>query len=152
DELPDDLASQSDDVEEMWFAFDDCGDRESPLVDAFLAEAELGIGERACLTALRRSSMRLYEVVDAVPGVSLTLRDVIEGDRVTVNERLGSRTLGLREHVAARVVPRGPSGGPEMERGLLHIPMLIKGAVIEQLREHRAHFLDEHRGADLDAF
>ena len=46
----------------------------------FVAEVELGDGERAFLTALRHSSMRLYEVVDVVPGVSLTLKDVIEGN------------------------------------------------------------------------
>jgi hypothetical protein len=151
-ELPPDLAMQSAPVEHAWFAFDYRADRQSPAIDTFLAEVELTDAERAFLTTLLRSSMRLYEVIDAVPGVSLTLRDVLEGNTVTVNERLGSRSVGRHTYIAARVVPRGPSGGPELEAGLLHIPALVKDAVIAQLRDHRARFLDEHRGADLDAF
>jgi hypothetical protein len=152
DELPPELMQFSQAVEDMWCAFDYIGERGVPLVDIFMAEAELGDGERAFLTALRKSSMRLYEVVDAVPGVSLTLRDVIEGGQVTVNERTGSRMISRHEYVAARVVPRGPSGGPEIEAGLLHMPGLFKDSVAEQLREHRAAFLDEHRGASIDEF
>ena len=151
DEMPDELAFQSDTLEDLWFAFDRAGEDGVP-AETFLAETEeLTQGERAFLTALRQSSMHLYEIVDVVPGISLTLRDAIEGGEVTVNERSGSRTLGHHEHVAARVVPRGPSGGPEIEAGILHIPLLLKDAVIAQLREHRARFLDEHRGEDLGA-
>lgn len=151
-ELPEHLAMLSQDVEDLWFAFDHMGDRGMPIVDTFLADAELGEGERAFLTVLRQSSMRLYEIVDAVPGVSLTLRDAIEGGQVTVTERSGSRTIGRHMYVAARVVPREPSGGPEIEAGMLHVPGLVKDQVIAQLREHRARFLDEHRGAPLDDF
>ena len=152
DELSPDLAELSVAVEDVWFAFDYVGDLGAPAVDAFLEEAELGAGERTFLTALRQSSMRLYEIVDAVPGISLTLRDAIEGGQVTVNERRGSRMISRHEYVAARIVPRGPSGGPEIETGLLHIPGLVKDAVVEQLRAHRARFLDEHRGASIDEF
>jgi hypothetical protein len=152
EELPDDLLMCSQEVEDAWFAFDDLGDRGAPIVDTFLAEAELGDGERAFLTALRNSSMRLYEVVAVAPGTSLTLRDAIEGGEITVNERTASRMLGRHVHVAARVVPHGPSGGPELEFGLLHIPRRIERAVVAQLRELRVRFLDGHRSEDLDAF
>jgi SEC-C motif len=152
DDLPPGLATQSGAAEDVWFAFDHCGDRGFPVVDTFLAEAELESGERAFLTALRKSSTRLYEVVDVVPGTSLTLRDAVEGGLVMVSERQGSRTIGRHTYIAARVVPRGPSGGPEIDAGLLHIPGLVKDSVLAQLREHRARYLDEHRGADLDAF
>jgi hypothetical protein len=144
-ELSDELDAQSVTVEDMWYAFDRAGARGVP-ADQCLADAELTGGERAFLTALRRSSMHLYEVVDAVPGVSLTLRDAIEGGQVIVHERSGSRTLGRHDYLAARVVPRGRSGGPEMEAGPLHVPRLLKDAVIAQIREHRARFLDDHRG------
>lgn len=152
DELPEHLTLLSQDVEVLWFALDHVGDRGAPIVDVLLAEADIGDGERAFLTSLRQTSMRLYEVVDAVAGVSLTLRDAIEGGQVTVTERRGSRSLGRHMYVAARVVPRGPSGGPEMEMGTLHIPALVKDAVIDQLRAHRVRFLDEHRGAPIDEF
>jgi len=152
DELPDDLAMMSEQVEDLWFALDYVGDRGTPIVDVLLAEADLDEGERAFLSALRQTSMRLYEVVDSVPGVSLTLRDAIEGGQVTVTERRGSRSIGRHMYIAARVVSRGPSGGPEIEAGLLHIPGLVKDLVIAQLREHRARFLEEHRGALIDEF
>jgi hypothetical protein len=152
DELPEDLAIQSETVEDIWFAFDYVSDRGAPAIDTFLAEAELVDSERAFLTALRQSTMRLYEIVHLVPGVSLTLRDAIEGGQVTINERRGSRQMGRHMYLAARVVPRGPSGGPEMEAGVLHIPGLVKDAVIAQIRAYRATFLDEHRGAPIDGF
>jgi hypothetical protein len=152
DALPPDLAALSRSTEDIWFAFDRRGDRGFPVVDTFLAEADLSAGERAFLTAMRKTSTRLYEAVDVVPGVSLSLRDVIEGGVTTVHERQGSRMVGLHTHVAARLVPRGPSGGPEIDSVLLHIPELVKDSTIVQLRGHRARFLDEHRGADLDTF
>jgi hypothetical protein len=152
DELPPGLATLSVAAEDVWFAFDYCGDRGFPVVDTFLAEAELDSGERAFLTAVRKSSTRLYEVVDLVPGVALTLRDVIEGGQVTVSERQGSRTIGRHSFVAARLVPRGPSGGPEIEAGLLHIPGLLKDTLVARLRDDRAHYLDHHPGVDLDTF
>ncbi len=152
DELPPDPTRASNDVYEMWFAFDRVGDDGSLPVDQFLEHVHLTSGERAFLAALRRSSMRLYEVADAVPGVSLTLRDVVEGDVMTVSERSASRSIDRHEFVAARVVPRGPSGGPEIEAGLLHIPRLIKQGVLEQLREHRQTFLRENPMSGLDAF
>ncbi len=152
DELPPDPTRASNDVYEMWFAFDRVGDDGSLPVDQFLEHVHLTSGERAFLAALRRSSMRLYEVADVVPGASLTLRDVVEGDVVTVSERSASRSIDRYEFVAARVVPRGPSAGSEIEAGLLHIPRLIKQGVLEQLREHRQTFLRENPMSGLDAF
>jgi hypothetical protein len=152
DELPEHLAMLSQDAEDLWFAFDCVSNSGGSIVDALLAEAELGLGERAFLTALRQSTMRLYEIVDAVPGVSLTLRDAIEGGQITVNERRGSREMRRHMFLAARVVPCGPSGGPELEAGVLPIPDLLKDEVIAQIRVLRARFLDEHRGAPINDF
>jgi hypothetical protein len=121
-------------------------------VDLFLEQADVTSGERAFLAALRASSMRIYEVVEVVPGTSLTLRDVVEGGQVTVHERSGSRSIGRHEWIAARVVPRGPSGGPEIEAGLLHIPRMFTESVLAQVRQQRAAFLSEHPGADIAAF
>jgi hypothetical protein len=42
--------------------------------------------------------------------------------RVTVHERLGSRSMSRHSLVAARVNGRGASGLPEIEAGLLSIP------------------------------
>lgn len=152
DELPPERAELFGDVEHLWFVFDHRGAQGTTIADRLLAGAELTPGERAFLTALRRSSMRVYEVIDSHPGVSLTLRDAIEGGTVTVNERQASRTMARHEHLAARIVPQGPSGGPEIEAGLLHIAPMVKEPLLARIQRERARFLDEHGAGDLTAF
>lgn len=150
-ELPPERDELFEDIEHLWFMVDYAGGG-APVVDRFLAGAQLGEGERAFLNALRRSSMRVYEVVAARPGLSLTLRDAIEGGEVTVNERQASRAVARGDYLAARVVSRGPSGGPEIEAGLLHLAPVVRDPLLARIRDERARFLDEHRGADLAAF
>jgi hypothetical protein len=152
DELPPERAELFGDVEHLWFVFDHQDGRGASVADRFLAGTELPAGQRAFLTALRRSSMRIYEVIGASPGVSLTLRDAIEGGSVTVNERQASRTIARQEYLAARIVPHGPSGGPEIEAGLLHIAPQVKDPLLARIHRERARFLDEHGGGDLTAF
>lgn len=152
DELPPERAELFGDVEHLWFVFDHQDDRGASVADRFLVGAELTSGQRAFLTALRRSSMRIYEVIDARPGVSLTLRDAIEGGSVTVNERQASRTIARGEYLAARIVPQGPSGGPEIEAGLLHIAPQVKEPLLARIHRERARFLGEQGGGDLTAF
>jgi hypothetical protein len=152
DDLPPERADLFDDVEQLWFAFDYRGAQGTSVVERFLAGAELGDGERAFLTAAARSSMRIYEVVEASPGTSLTLRDAIEGGTRKVNERQASRAIARGDHLAARVVPRGPSGGPELEAGLLHIAAMVKEPLLARIGRERARHLDEHRGGDLTVF
>ncbi|HWO21866.1 MAG TPA: SEC-C metal-binding domain-containing protein [Kofleriaceae bacterium] len=151
-ELPDELALVSTDVAETWAAFDYIGGRGVSLAGAYLAEAVLADGERAYLTALSRSTMRLYEVVDAAPGHSLTLRDVVEGNQLTLNEHAVSRTVVPHALVAARILPRGPSGGSELEPGLLYIPRIFRDGMVTQLREMRAHFRSEYRDVSIELF
>ncbi len=143
----------SDDAFDMWFAFDFTLDDGRLVVDRFLQEHPgLSTGERAYLRTLAGTAMHIYEVVDALPGVSLTLRDVLEGDQVTVRERLGSRTLNRFDWIAARIVPRGASGQPEIEAGLLPLPPLLHGPVRSQLSCLREAFLRERPGAGVGAF
>jgi hypothetical protein len=151
DELPPERDELFDDIEQLWLMFDHAG-AGGAMVDRFLAGAQLGDGERAFLAALRRSSMRVYEVVAARPGQSLALRDAIEGGEVTVNERQASRTIARGAYLAARVVPRGPSGGPEIEAGLLHLAPMVRDPLLARIRDERARFVDQHRGDDVTAF
>ena len=129
DSLPEDLEALSDAAEDAWFAFDRDAETGKPAVDRFMSDADLSEGELTFLSACRRSSVRLYTVVGVVPGVSLTLRDAIEGGEITVHERMGSRSIGLYEHLAARVYERtsGAAGQPLVgyrrrapERTVLH--------------------------------
>jgi hypothetical protein len=146
DELPPDLLALANDAHDAWFAFDYRLDDDTRVVDRVLASAPLTAGQRSYLQQMRDSTMRLYEVTDTVPGVSVTLSDVLDGGSVTVHERSGSRSMPRRMLLAARVIPRGSSGGPEMEYGLLHIPDLYRG-VIDAARAHIDEFLRDNPGA-----
>ncbi len=143
----------SDDAYDMWFAFDFTLEDGRLVVDRFLEEHPgLSTGERAYLRTLAGTAMHLYEVVDALPGVSLTVRDVLEGGQVTVRERLGSRAFNRSDWIAARIVPCGASGQPEIEAGLLHIPPLLHQPVRSQLSSLREAFLRERPGVGVGAF
>ncbi len=62
---------------------------------------------------------RLYEVVDAEPGVQLTLRDLTSGDLVVVEERLGSTGRQAGEYLLGRVVR------PDSEPSIIGNPILV---------------------------
>ena len=92
--------------------------------------------------------MRLYEVEDLSPGISVTLKDVLAETRVTVHERLGSRSMSRHSLVAARVNGRGASGMAEIEPGLLSIPELVRETVVSQLSAHREDYRRELSGLE----
>lgn len=147
-----DAGGVSEAVADAWFAFDFLLTGGRHPVDLFLDGRALPVGERAYLELMRDTSMHLYEVTDAVPGVSLMLRDVLEGDQVTVHERTGSRSISRFEWVAARLVPRGASGVPEIEAGMLHVPHLLHEPVRQRLTAARKEFLRANPRATLLAF
>ena len=151
-ELPDGLRVMSRDVQQTWFAFDYRVDDQIRIIDEFIEQADLSAGERSFLVAMRKSTMRLYEVTATVPGTSMTLRDLVEGTVVTVSERSASKTVSRGECLAARVIPRGCSGRPEMEQGVLHIPSLWRDQVVAVMKKHRDEFLRDHAGASVDEF
>ena len=152
EELPPDLLALSQGVEETWFAFDYRLEDDSRIIDLFLEQADLTPGERSYLLALRRSSMRLYEVTDTVPGSSMTLRDLVEGTVVQVNERSGSRTIARHTCLAARVIPRGCSGRPEIELALLHIPDLWRESALAAVKQRRDDFFRDEPAGAIDDF
>ena len=132
-------------VYDMWFYFDYRLSGEVHVVNLFLdRNLQLDTGEQWYLKLLRETALRLYEVVDLLPGQALTLREVLSGAEVTVRERLGSRSLPKYALVAARVIARGPSGQPEIESGILHIPDLIREQTISQLSSHHKTYRRKH--------
>lgn len=150
DELTPELLHLSGDVQFMSFACDYEIEPHKTALDLLLLQSSsLSLGAQAFARAIRRTTMRLYEVADVVPGVSITLRDVLESGTVTVAERTASRTLNQFDWIAARVVERGPSGQPEMERGLLAIPRLYHQRLLEGLNQRRAEAIAE---GDLESF
>lgn len=128
----------SDAAFDNWFSFDRKLSNGKFVVDEFLERDSrdhfLSSGERAFLETLRATTMHLYEVIDLVPGMSVTLRDVIEGEQITVHEKSGSRTMGRFEWYAVRVCPRGASGKPEMEGDILQITRLVREAALAELK------------------
>ena len=141
-------------VYHMWFQLDEELADGSLVVDRFLSRHPLiGSGIRQYLERLRETAMRLYEVVDVSPGESVTLRDVISGPTITVREQLGSRSFSRHMLLAARVIPQGPSGRPEMESGLVHLPDLIRRQTVSQLASHLKEFRREHpRSSETDFY
>lgn len=136
-----------------WFWFDRPLPDGRLVVDRLLAEdVSLTTGEREYLALIRASCMRLWQVDDVRPGLSLTLRDVLDGSTVTVHERLGSRQIARADMLAARVIDCGASGQPEMEAGVLPIPFLIRQAVVSQLASQREAFTRENPRAPAERF
>ncbi len=142
----------SNEVYDVWFAFDRRLDHGERVVDALLVVDDHPAGEHRFMEAMRDSSMRLYEIVDTIPGVSVTLRDLLEGGTVVVSERSGSRTVDRWEWIAARVIPRGVSGKPEMEAGILHVTRLVRDAVRTQLTAMRDAFRRANPDKDIREF
>jgi hypothetical protein len=143
DELDEDQDRMSTDVFDMWFWFDRPLEDGRLVVDRLLAEdPALTAGERRYLELARGTRMRLYEVIDARPGVSLTLQDVLDETRVTVHEKMGSRQLKRSDLVAARIIRPGVSGQPEVEAGLLPMSHFHREALVSQFPA---------LGADTDA-
>ncbi|MGD9065568.1 MAG: SEC-C metal-binding domain-containing protein [Desulfobacterales bacterium] len=153
DELDPAWIELSEAVFDMWLFLDYRLSGDTLVVDLLLDRIpQLDSGVLQYLKLLRDTALRLYEVVDVLPGKSLTLRDVHSGAKVTVLERLGSRSLTRHALVAARVIARGPSGQPEIETGFLHIPDLIRDQTISQLSSHRKNYQREHPRAGETAF
>jgi len=62
---------------------------------------------RRLVEAQRGAWFSLHEVVAVEPGQSLLLRDLLAGGERTVEERSGSRTLGARDVILARILDLG---------------------------------------------
>jgi len=143
----------SDAAYDMWFYLDYPLEDGRHAVDLFLeARPTLTMGERRYLELLREATVRIYDVVDAVPGLSLTLREVFSRQTVVVRERSGSRSIPRHTLLAARVIAQGASGEAEMERGVLAIPDLVRRTVLTQHEAHRERWRREHPGASEAEF
>ena len=149
-DLDEQMNQVSTDVFDMWFWFDRPLDDGRPVVDRLLAEEDsIEAGERRFLVLARDTCLRLCEVVEARPGVWLTLMDILDGSRVIVHEQMGSCQLEPPDLVAARVIRSGISGKPEIESGLLTISSDIQKSLVPQLAAHRDDF-HRHDGAARD--
>ncbi|MEI8255214.1 MAG: SEC-C domain-containing protein, partial [Deltaproteobacteria bacterium] len=149
DELPEQWSAYSADAETAWFMFDHELDDGSRPVDVMIARGRLTAGERTFLKAMRATRMRPYELVDLVPGVSVTLREVLDGSVIEVRERTLSRTGSRGQNLAARVVAIGPTGMPEIEFGALPLAAPVQ-QFFDALRAGRDKILDGSVGSTPD--
>lgn len=71
----------------------------------------LSVEGRAYLEEFRRQPLRLYHVVESVPGEGLTLQDARDAEAAPlfVVERAGSRSLSAHDVIAARIIPGEPA-------------------------------------------
>jgi len=151
--LDDDADLVSDAVFDMWFWFDRPLTDGRLVVDRLLAEdPSLTPGERRFLELARDTWMRLYEVEDTRPGLSVTLRDILDRSSVTVRERTASKTLKRADLIAARIIRLGASGLPEIENGILPFPVLMRRELEAALSHLRKSLRLESRHRADEAF
>lgn len=134
----------SDALIDAWFWFDRPLANGRLPVDLLLATSpRLSAGARTWLQRMRDSVVKLYEVTDVVPGVSVTLREVLSGAQVTVRERTFSRTASRGQLLAARVIRAGTSGQPELDYAVIALAPLVRRQLVADLQE----WYDDHRAA-----
>jgi hypothetical protein len=131
---------------QTWAYFDaEVEEDGSTLADIALRRDRLFVGQRKYIEIMGRSTMRLYEVVDTAPDASVTLRDLLGGDPIVVQERSASRELPRWTVIAARVVSQGRDDlPPVLDGGLVVIPAAHKDRLLEYIRGE----LDRWRAQD----
>ncbi len=135
DEVAKEWDQISDAYVDAWFWFDrPLDDGRSPAERFLAVDPGLPPGQQRYLRQAITSCVRLYEVVDTLPGTSVTLREIIGGRLLTVNERTASRTLTRDDLFAARVVQAGASGGPEMDMGVLLFSSFARAPLVAEVR------------------
>jgi len=153
DKHKDDLIAQMADYAFLWWLLFDAADQGETLAGCLLDnEPTLAPGERRFFEAVQHTSMQLYEIIAIEPGKGMTLRDVIHRNEVQVHERSASRTLRAWDLIAARVVPKGASGQPELDGGLFPMRDEQRQSLVEQLKQMEIEFDDASRKALLPLF
>ena len=98
----------------------------------------LSVGQRAWLEQLSRRPLRLYDVTEVVPGVSLTLCDALDTAQAPqlVIERSGSRSLRVGMQIGARVMEE--EGGYHLSGAVYPLAVWAGRMVQARLRERAA--------------
>jgi hypothetical protein len=119
------------------------------LAERFLEDHPvLFAGEKAYINQGKRTCMRLYEITQVHPGRALELRDLVDDSQIQVKEVQGSYSLTRWDILAARIMPRGISGKPEMDGGAMLYPRMTAQAIVEQFHEHLEQFRAENPRAN----
>ncbi len=122
-----------------WFVFDfDLGEGRT-MLDLFLErEGErMSTGERNYLEGMRKSHLRLYEVLEVELDQGIELRDVWEGGRMWVRERLATHDLAQWDLIAVRV-GEGEDGVMVLEAAHICIRFRRKRTSLKNSKTHIA--------------
>ena len=136
-----------------WFVFDfDLGEGRT-MLDLFLErEGErMSTGERNYLEGMRKSHLRLYEVLEVELDQGIELRDVWEGGRMWVRERLATHDLAQWDLIAARV-GEGEDGVMVLEAAPYMYPVSAKEDILKELKNAHRRFTRQFPGKDLVSF
>ena len=145
------LKDMSDISFEAWACFDVMISDGRTLSDIAINDHRLSAGERGYFEVMRRSTVRLYEVVEVVPGATLALRDVITDEVQVVQERRGSEQIPRWSLIATRVVPCGSAEPPLVcDGGILPFGGLQRGIAPRCGVQHPADVVD-YRASMLGA-
>lgn len=143
DDVPDALREVSAAALDAWTFFDRPIADGRLLVDILIAfDSAIRPGELAFLRAMRESTMRLW-AIEEICGGFLVLRDVIEQRQLVAAGPAPREPFQRGQWLAARVLPCGVSGGPELERDVLLIPEWMYAAVRTEL----SHMLRDSQGS-----
>jgi hypothetical protein len=136
-----------------WFVFDFRLASGWTLAEEFLARERRSLrsGEARYLERMRLSHLRPYEIAGVRAEEGLDLTDLWTGERLRVQERLGTRQLIQWDLLGARVM-LGPTGVAVLD-GLPYLyPALAKEDILKRLRRAHRDFKRKVPGGDLTTF
>lgn len=131
-----------------WLYFDARDDSGVRMVDRLLRSATLTQGERAYASMMRRTAMRVYAVRSPPFSPRLDLRDIVSGAEVAVDAGDLAQVPDSSYLLAARILPCGPSGWPELHGVSFIFPGELRDELTQRLRAALAEFRATVRRAD----
>jgi hypothetical protein len=148
-----DLIAESQLFFEGWFLCDFLFHSGRTAVDLFLERegARLGSGERRYLERARLAHLRPYEIVGVTPGERLELLDLWTGERIQVEERLGSQQLAQWDILAARIM-LGAANHPVIDGAAYAYPVDARQDLLKELRRGYRKHKRAAPGMDLTTF
>jgi hypothetical protein len=153
DELRRGLIAESQLFFEGWFLCDFAFQDGRTAVEIFLERegARLRSGERRYLERARLAYLCPYEVVGVKAGENLDLLDLWTGQRIQVEERLGTQQLAQWDLLAARIL-LGAGDRPVIDGAAYVYPVDARADILKELRRGYRKLKGATPGMDLAAF
>lgn len=126
-------------VHDSWFAWAVADDREADVIPRFRRryESRLTPGQRRYIDALTTSEMRVYDVIAVELDTAITLRDRLDRTKVTVLERLATRSVVRGDVIAARLIAGTKPETLELEHPVIPFTQSDAQVLVDDLRAVR---------------